>query len=139
MLPCSMTGWLTNKESSTRMQECSKRLDMHACTDASYVVLELGMDVCTLYTGVGSTLWAWYACIVEPGTPVCTYVCYRHALLVCASSARRLPVAGARLSARCAAGCPLPRPVSSRCSCSTVYPLRCSLLVPVSVRPLQLT
>ena len=42
------------------------------------------------------------------------YVCYRHALLVCASLARQLPDG-----------------VSSRYSCSTVCPLRCSLPVPV--------
>ena len=34
---------------------------MHVCVYSPYVVLEVGMDGCTLYTGVGSTLWAWYA------------------------------------------------------------------------------
>ena len=69
--------------------------------------------------------------MVEADTPVYMHVCYRHALLVCASSARQLPVAGASLSACCAAGCPLPGPVSSRCSFSTVGALRWSLPVPV--------
>ena len=76
------------------------------------------MDGQILYAGVGLTLWAWYACMVEPGTTVYMYVCYRHTLCACGSSARQLPVAGARLStlclaialaqlsARCAARCP---------------------------------
>jgi len=63
--------------------------------------------------------------------PVCMHVCHRHALLVCAPSTSQLLVAGARPSARCAAGCPLPGPVSSRCLFSTVGPLRCSLPVTV--------
>ena len=43
---------------------------LQACMYGSYVVLEACMDACELYTGVGSTLWAWYACMVEAGTPV---------------------------------------------------------------------
>ena len=131
MFPRSTTGGLTAKTHRVCRNARIVLTCMQECMYASSVVLELGMDGCMLYTGVGSTLWVWYACMVEVGTPVCTYVCYRHALLVCASSARRLPVAGARLFSRCATDCPLPGPMFSRCSCSTVCSLRYSLTVPV--------
>ena len=53
---------------------------MHACMHASYAVLEVGMDGCILYTGVGSTLWAWYACIVEADT---RYICMYATAMLC--------------------------------------------------------
>ena len=95
---------------------------------ASYVVLELGMDGWILYTGVGSTRWAWYACMVEAGT---LYVCMYATAMLCSFVLHllvscsllvlvRLPavllvvrclgqcqaVACSRLLARCAARCP---------------------------------
>ena len=100
---------------------------MHACMHASYAVLEVGMDGCILYTGVGSTLWAWYACIVEAdtryicmyatamlcsivhlpvGCPLVVLVCMPALLLVARFPGPCLAVARARLSARCAARCP---------------------------------
>ena len=131
MIVSLFNDWMAHNQSTTRMQACSRVLTcMQECMYESYVALEIGTDGWMLHTGAGSTLWAWYACMIEAGTPACTCVCYRHALLDCAS-ARRLPIGGARLYARSAAGCPLPRPVSSRCSCSTVRPLRRSLPVPV--------
>ena len=84
---------------------------MRAYMFASYIGLEVDMDGWMWNTGVSSTLRASYACMAEASTPERMHVCYRHALLLYASFSRRLPVAGARLSARWAARWPLPEPV----------------------------
>ena len=83
LFPCSMTRWLTTNARRVCRNARSVLTCMHACMDASDVVLQVHMDGWMLYTGVGSTLWAWYACMVEAGTPVCMYVCIYVCMYVC--------------------------------------------------------
>ena len=52
---------MAHNQSSTRMHECSKRVDGLACMSALYVCAQ-SMDEYRLCTCMGSTLWAWYAC-----------------------------------------------------------------------------
>ena len=109
---------------------------MHACMYASYAVLEASMDGCMLYTGVGSTLWAWYACMLEAGTPVHIYVpgmllpFSARLCFICSSAARRwcssvcplccwLPVTRARVEPLLVLDC-LPAALIVARACPTV-------------------